>query len=78
MKQISKNIDDKTQTSQAEYYTLLNLIKNIPEIKKIRKRPCIKFRNIKIRIKILLTEIYTTSLERYSRLGTGTGVIYPI
>ena len=27
MKQISKNIDDKTQTSQAEYYTLLNLIK---------------------------------------------------
>ena len=34
MKQISKNIDDKTQTSQAEYYTLLNLIKNIPEIKR--------------------------------------------
>lgn len=37
MKQISKNIDDKTQTSQAEYYTLLNLIKNIPEIKKYEK-----------------------------------------
>ncbi len=37
MKQISKNIDDKTQTSQAEYYTLFNLIKNIPEIKKYEK-----------------------------------------
>ena len=37
MKQISKNIDDKTQTSQAEYYTLLNLIKNIPEIKNTKK-----------------------------------------
>lgn len=37
MKQISKNIDDKTQTSQAEYYTLLNLIKNIPKIKKYEK-----------------------------------------
>lgn len=37
MKQISKNIDDKMQTSQAEYYTLLNLIKNIPKIKKYEK-----------------------------------------
>lgn len=37
MKQVSKNIDNKTQTSQAEYYTLLNLIKNIPEIKKYEK-----------------------------------------
>lgn len=37
MKQISKNMDNKTQTSQAEYYTLLNLIKNIPEIKKYEK-----------------------------------------
>lgn len=37
VEQISKNIDDKTQTSQAEYYTLLNLIKNIPEIKKYEK-----------------------------------------
>ena len=37
MKQISKNIDDKTQTSQAEHYTLLNLIKNIPEIKNTKK-----------------------------------------
>lgn len=37
MKQISKNIDDKMQTSQAEYYTVLNLIKNIPKIKKYEK-----------------------------------------
>ena len=37
MKQISKNVNDKTQTSQAEYYTLLNLIKNIPKIKNTKK-----------------------------------------
>ncbi len=37
MQQISKNMDNKMQTSQAEYYTLLNLIKNIPKIKKYEK-----------------------------------------
>lgn len=37
MQQISKNIDNKIPTSQAEYYALINLIKNIPEVKKYEK-----------------------------------------
>lgn len=37
MQQISKNMDNKIPTSQAEYYALINLIKNIPEVKKYEK-----------------------------------------
>ena len=37
MQQISKNMDNKISTSQAEYYALINLIKNIPEVKKYEK-----------------------------------------
>lgn len=37
MQQISKNMDNKIPTSQAEYYVLINLIKNIPEVKKYEK-----------------------------------------
>ncbi|MBD9223326.1 hypothetical protein EGQ24_05425, partial [bacterium] len=37
MQQISKNMDNKIPTSQAEYYALINLIKNITEVKKYEK-----------------------------------------
>lgn len=37
MQQISKNMDDKIPTSQAEYYALINLIKNISEVNKYEK-----------------------------------------
>lgn len=37
MQQISKNMDNKIPTSQAEYYALINLIKNIPDVKKYEK-----------------------------------------
>ena len=37
MQQISKNMDNKIPTSQSEYYALINLIKNIPEVKKYEK-----------------------------------------
>lgn len=37
IQQISKNMDNKIPTSQAEYYALINLIKNIPEVKKYEK-----------------------------------------
>ena len=37
MQQISKNMDNKIPISQAEYYALINLIKNIPEVKKYEK-----------------------------------------
>lgn len=37
MQQISKNMDNKIPTSQAEYYALINLIKNISEVKKYEK-----------------------------------------
>lgn len=37
MQQISKNMDNKIPTSQAEYYALINLVKNIPEVKKYEK-----------------------------------------
>lgn len=37
IQQISKNMDNKIPTSQVEYYALINLIKNIPEVKKYEK-----------------------------------------
>ena len=37
MQKISKNMDNKIPTSQSEYYALINLIKNIPEVKKYEK-----------------------------------------
>ena len=37
MQQIPKNMDNKIPTSQSEYYALINLIKNIPEVKKYEK-----------------------------------------
>ena len=37
MQQISKNMDNKIPTSQSEYYALINLIKNIQEVKKYEK-----------------------------------------
>lgn len=37
IQQISKNMDNKIPTSQAEYYALINLIKNISEVNKYEK-----------------------------------------
>ena len=37
MQKISKNMDNKILTSQSENYALINLIKNIPEVKKYEK-----------------------------------------
>ena len=37
IQKISNNMDNKIPTSQSEYYALINLIKNIPEVKKYEK-----------------------------------------
>lgn len=37
MRKLSNDLDNKKTSSQAEYYALTNLIKNIPEVKKYEK-----------------------------------------
>ena len=50
-------MDNKTQTSQAEYYTLLKLIKNIPEIKKYEKELAKNFTTPKTTSKSVSPEV---------------------
>lgn len=56
MQQISKNMDNKIPTSQAEYYALINLIKNIPEVKKYEKSVEKDLTKIKLLPKSLIPE----------------------